>query len=461
MSLYKTPWIDSNIFQVDYFQPRIPEILLERLSVKLMSEEELKNNDLYFDDLDNIVGPRNVPKNAKVVISTNPINKTIYPNQYYFQGSSIKELDIEVVSFDDLPNSVNLVVSGQTISNLQYYEDNLVVKYNLYMYHMHSIESEDKFSQFLSANKSNIMKYTNIHLLELSSYYLVKYLCDTTNTTGKKINLYVYDENDIKILTEIFENDITIGSNVTINLYIGWWFSSSSQTLFLNYMNLILKMSEYKMRNYGTDYYKKFKVFDKTNTETLSENYLHFGCVSVLLERYIKIDKNTTEDYKACLLALKNLELLNSTTENTNDKITKMNNEYAGKIQSINTKYTRLKTNIDSNNTQLKTLETKIDTNNTQLKNLETKIDTNNTDVSSTIKSLNNDIINHYASKRYVNQTITKSLENLSQKFGRMKMDSEKTTNSVNASYVVIVLFIMMFLIYIILINIRTSKKKK
>ena len=463
MTKFNTPWIDSYIFQVDSFLSAIPKFLLRRLSVKLMNEKELKNNDLYFDNLTNIVGPKDVPKNAKIVISTNPIKKTIYPNQYYFQGSLIQELDIDVEStFDDSPNSVNLVVSGQKISNLEYYEETLTVNYNLYMYHMHSIESEDKFSQFWSANESNIMKYTNIHLLELSSYYLVKYLCGPTNTTGKKINLYLYDENDIKILTEIFENDITIGSNVTINFYLGWIYSlKHSESFILNYMNLILKMTEYKMRNYGNEYYNSSKHFQlelKMNTETLSKNYLYFDCVSVLLERFINTDKNTTEDYKACLLALKNLELLNSTTENTNKTITKMNNEYAGKIQSINTRYTTLEKNIDSNKTQLKTLEQQIDTNNTQL---EQKIDTNNTQLETLqteIDKNTNKIRNNYDLMFVKSLDFNHSLKELSEKFNRMKMDSENTTKSVNALYVVIVTFVIFF---IILINIRTSKKKK
>lgn len=484
MSQINTPWIDSNIFGVDFLPP-IPEFLLQRLSVKLMSEEELKTNDLYFDNL-NIVGPKDVPTNAKIIISTNPIEKKIYPDQYYFQGSLIKDIDIDVgPSLDDLPTSVNLVVSGQKISNLQYYEENLVVKYNLYMYHMYSIESEDKFSDFWSANGNNIMKYTNIHLLELSSYYLVKYLCDPTNTTGKKINLYVYDENDIKILTEIFENNDIIGSNVTINFFLGW--IKQSESFILNYMNLILKMTEYKMRNYGNQhqYYNRSKHFQlqfKTDTETLSKNYLFFECAGVLLERYIQPNTNTKEDYKACLLAIRNLELLNSTTENTNKKITNMNNEYAGKIQSINTTYTTLKTNIDSNNTQLKTLAQKIDDKNTDVSNT---INTLNDDIESieenikvneeTIKDIEEnikDIESDFALKTYVNEkensinnkyktlyeSFSDSLQEVSKEFDRMKLDSENTTKSVNALYVLIVTFVIFF---IILINIRTSKKKK
>lgn len=39
MSKFNTPWIDSNIFQVDSFQPTIPTFLLRRLSVKLMNED--------------------------------------------------------------------------------------------------------------------------------------------------------------------------------------------------------------------------------------------------------------------------------------------------------------------------------------------------------------------------------------------------------------------------------------
>lgn len=481
MTKFNTPWIDSNIVQVDYFQPSIPTFLLRRLSVKLMTEEELKTNDLYFSNA-NIVEPLEVPKNAKIVVSTNPIKKTIFPNQYYFQGKLIQQLDIEVVpSFDDLPNSVNLVVSGATISNLQYYKENDVLKYNLYMYHMHLIESEDKFSQFWSANGDNIMKYTNIHLLELSSYYLVEYLCKPTNTNGKTINLYVYDENDIKILSEIFENDIIIGSNVTINFNLGWK-KLHSESFILNYMNLILKMTEYKMRNFKKNPHynksKQFKLQYKKNTETLSKNYLYFECAGVLLEKYIEPNKNTIEDYKACLLALRNLELLNSTTENTNKKITNMNNEYAGyagKIQSIDTKYTTLKTNIDSNSTQLQTLEQQINTNNTNINDLNIKLNEMN-DRYDTHDNRIGKIAENYALETYVdqkendiyntidlqyetlNESFFESLQQLSQEFNRMKMDSENTTKSINALYVLIATFVIFF---IILINIRTSKKKK
>lgn len=157
---------------------------------------------------------------------------------------------------------------------------------------------------------------------------------------------------------------------------------------------------------------------------------------------------------------------MKSTTENTNERITKMNNEYAGKIQSINTTYTTLKTNIDSNNTQLNTF---IYSNNTQLNTLKQEINTNNKDVSNTIKTLNdnindmnnriipikddiNDIKRDFALKTYVDEkednisgSFVESLQQLSQEFNRMKKDSENTTKSVNALYVLIVTFVIFF----------------
>jgi len=100
----------------------------------------------------------------------------------------------------------------------------------------------------LSQNVQNIMKYKDIHLLR-PSYNIVKYLC---NIRDKKIHLYVYDIEDIEIFYKIFddaimENSITIRTNVTIYLYIGWFRDYSNKDLFLNYMNLILQMTRYKI----------------------------------------------------------------------------------------------------------------------------------------------------------------------------------------------------------------------
>ena len=358
IQLSNSPWIYDNVVKIgqhDYLKQTYPKLLLKRLYINSMTKNELKNNDLFVDHIRSV---EKVPPGAKIVITTDLSTKHIYPNQYYFQELPINTLDIEVMpSLDESSNSVNLVVSGQTISNLQYYEETLTVKYNLYMYHMHSIESEDQFSEFWSDNERNIMKYTNIHLLELSSYYLVKYLCNTTNTKKKNINLYVYDENDIKILSKIFENNIIIGSNVTIILYIGW-ISSSSQRLFLNYMNLILKMTEYKMRNIRNIPNKKINIDStKMNISNIS-NETYLKCVQVLLNDYITKKKVKSTDYSACLSAMQNLETFTKIIDNTNDRITIMNNEYAGKLRSIHTTYTQLKTEIellDELKTELKT----------------------------------------------------------------------------------------------------------
>ena len=565
IQISNSPWIYKNVVkagQHDYFIQTYPKLLLKRLCINSMNINELSNNDLFVDHIRSV---EKVPPGAKIVITTDLSTKQIYPNQYYFQELPINTLDIKVIpSMDESPNSVNLVVSGQTISNLQYYEETDVLKYNLYMYHMHSIESEDKFSQFWSANEGNIMKYNNIHLLELSSYYLVEYLCKPTNTNGKNINLYVYDENDIKILTEIFENDTTIGSNVKIILYIGW-ISSSSQRLFLNYMNLILKMTEYKMRNIRNIPNKKINIDStKMNISNIS-NETYLKCVQVLLNDYITKPKVKTTDYSACLLAMQNLETFTKIIDNTNDRITIMNNEYAGKLRSINTTYTQLKTEIellDELKTELKTdieflhevideldekyddideetkniytelklnievldevideLDEKYDKNKKQIKNIQTqikdiptyindiktqiddiktqingiktqiKIDTTEQTTEKTTEHITNDyaskayvddiknnyalktdIKNNYALNTYVDKNIdridkqlseglSKSLRQLSQEFNRMKMemDSENTTKRVNALYVIVPLIIF----FIILINIRTSKKKK
>ena len=412
---------------------------------------------------------------------------------------------------------------------------------------MHSIESEDQFSEFWSDNERNIMKYTNIHLLELSSYYLVKYLCNTTNTKKKNINLYVYDENDIKILSKIFENNIIIGSNVTIILYIGW-ISSSSQRLFLNYMNLILKMTEYKMRNIRNIPNKKINIDStKMNISNIS-NETYLKCVQVLLNDYITKKKVKSTDYSACLSAMQNLETFTKIIDNTNDRITIMNNEYAGKLRSIHTTYTQLKTEIellDELKTELKTdieflyediddlddkyddideetkdiytelklnidvldddidnLEDMYDKDKKQIKNIQTQIKdiptyindikTQIDDIKTQINGIKTQInlskkidtteqtteqttehiTNNYALKTYVDEkendiyntidlqyeTLSGSLKQLSQEFNRMKMDSENKTKSVNALYVLIVTFVIFF---IILINIRTTKKKK
>ena len=456
---WNTPWIDSNVIQFGYELPQSPKFILKRLSVKLMNIQELKDNDLVFDYLKNV---ETVPKNAKIVITNIQIEKEIYDNQYYFQWYVIENLDVKTSS-----NAlVNLVVSGKTISNLQYYNDTSAQTYDLYMYHINS-EDEDEFLQFWEKNKSNIMKYTNIHLLELSSYYLVKNLCDYTITNGKNINLYVYDEKDIEILSTIFENNIRIGSNVTIILYIGWF--KISETLFLNYMKLILKMTEYKMRNYGEDYYKKSKKFDivsdKINTEELSKNYLYNDCVSVLLDRFINSDNNTTEDYKACLLALQNLELLNSTTEETNNRITKMNNEYTQLKTQLKT---NLETNMKDVNTDIELLEDKYDTNIELLEKKYDDIQRNyalKSDVESKSKSINEEIykiqrnytLNTDVELKSINEEIQDTIRQISAEFESM-IDIQNTKNSNNTRNVFIVTFIMFF---IIIIYIRSTKKNK
>ena len=126
------------------------------------------------------------------------------------------------------------------------------------------------------------MKFTNINLLDISrSYLFVKYLCNKDNTTGQKIYVHIYSYDDLYTLNKLFENEknIKIGENVTIILSFGWIIDPSIESLFLNYMNFIVHMTEYKMRH-GTI---QFKIdASKLNKKKLSENNLYFDCVQVL-----------------------------------------------------------------------------------------------------------------------------------------------------------------------------------
>ena len=289
----KQEWVNKNVVLLhSYALPQ--DLLVDYLIIKLMTVDELKtvflDDENFFDEFNYIpTSSSDVPRNAKIVITHDVSNKKkIFHEQYYFQGNLIKDLDIDVVaSGNDIPDSVNLVISEQTISNLQYYDDiPKSVTYNLYMYDLNT-SSEDGFSHFISNHKNNIMKFTNINLLDISrSYFLVKYLCNKDNTTGQKIYLHIYSYDDLYTLNKLFENEknIKIGENVTIILSFGWIIDPSIESLFLNYINLIVNMTEYKMRH-GTI---QFKIdASKLNKEKLSKNNLYFECVQVLFDEYI------------------------------------------------------------------------------------------------------------------------------------------------------------------------------
>ena len=485
-------WLDKNVVQVgDYFMI-YPIFLLKRLLVNLMTMKELKTNPL-LDILDTKgetitrIDSLNVPRTAKIVITTdedesgNKIKK-IYPNQYYYQRLRIDELDIDIQpSSKSSLDSINLVVSNYTISNLQYYNNSASVNYNLYMYLIHA-NTEEEFSTFFSEdNKNNIMKYTNINLLDIyNSYDLVKYLCNKDNTTGKNIYIHVYSHNDLNTLIKLFENEknIEIGKNVTIILSIGWiTLSTKIEDLFLKYMNLIVYMTEYKMRH-GTIQFKIDAA--KVNKEQLSKNNLYFECVQVLFDEYITKKKPNAKNYSSCLLAVQNLKRLNSTLEEIkqidNDfeynkkeiqtKIDEINDRmttYYSTKMSVDTKYKRLDEKIDMNfNTQQmdkKELREKITEESTNLElSLRQTMITDNSDMTqsfgNSIKEYNDTM------KKTFDETDTafsRSLQELYKEFQKMEMDNKYRFNLFYLYLFVLVSFVL----YIFTISVRTSIKKK
>lgn len=465
-------WIKKNVVKVCPTE-EYPCAILRRLAVNLINPDKLKSQDnkwIYDTLVDNnkkCVNTNQVPINVKIVISNNnnASTTTIYSDQYYFQKMSIKSLDINLSpDLHNTTDNINLIISEDTISNLQYYTNSNALNYTLYMYRI-SINNEVDFKD---QNMENIMKYNDIHLLELSSYYLVKYLCNIKN---KNIHLYVYDIEDIKILTEIFDDAIMensiIGTNVTIYLYIGWFRDYSNKDLFLNYMNLILQMTRYKMRNNNI---KKINIQSKINTENVGENYdSYIQCVQVLLDNYITKNTEKKEDYSACLSALKNLEKIRSNTEETkktNTNIERMNNEYTGYKKTIYTELNNLEGTMTKNQNYVTTkIQKQEDTLKTEIKNRKTELipiqdlEEDLEELTEFVVEKERDIYNAIDLKyKILSESFFESLQQLSREFNRMKMDSENTTKDVNALFLLIVIFVMFF---IILINIKTSKKKK
>lgn len=483
-------WLDTNVVQVgDYFMI-YPIFLLKRLLVNLMTMKELKTNPL-LNLLDTKgetitrINSLNVPPTAKIVITTdedesgNKIKK-IYPNQYYYQGLRIDKLDIDIQpSSKSSLDSINLVVSYYTISNLQYYNNSASVNYNLYMYGIHA-NTEELFSTFFSEdNKNNIMKYTNIHLLDIfESYYLVKYLCNEDNTTGKNIYLHAYSHGDLHALIDLFENEknIEIGKNVTIILSIGWiTLSTEIEALFLKYMNLIVHMTEYKMRH-GTIQFKIDAA--KVNKEQLSKNNLYFDCVQVLFDEYITKKNPNAKNYRACLLAVQNLKRLNSTMEEIKkidanfednkkefqtkiDKVDKQMTTYYSTKASLNTKYKTLDKKIDQKMDKEKLTEELTKELTKELKkNLELSLNkqmtTEYSDISKGLNKSISDLNDKIFNKSNESDTaFSISLQELYGQFQKMEMDNKYRFN---------ILYIFLFLCVvfsIFLISVRTSIKKK
>lgn len=278
--------------------------LLKRLFINLMKKNKLTKNSL---DVPNYIENVNVvPPKAKIVITSYPFPKDIYHDQYYFQNSKINQLDINVtkpVSIGISPGieNVNLVVSSNSISNLQYYVNTDTTKYTLYMYDI----------DWTIFDKDTLKNYKDIHLLD-SSYKGIKYFCDTNNTDKQNIYIYVYDQNDLVNLNKIFvDDDIIIesnGSKFTIYLSIGWIEEKEEkEDLFSKYMNLILNMTKYKMKM------PKYEFNIKKDKLNISENNPYFDCVQVLLDEYIMQKKPQPKNYRACLAAIENLKTLNDT----------------------------------------------------------------------------------------------------------------------------------------------------
>ena len=443
VSSKKQEWVNKNVVLLDsYALPQ--DQLVDYLIIKLMTVDELKtvflDDENFFDKVNYIpTSSSDVPRNAKIVITHDVSNKKkIYHEQYYFQENLIKDLDIDVVATgNDLPYSVNLVISEQTISNLQYYDDiPKSLTYNLYMYDLNT-SSEDGFSHFISNHKNNIMKFTNINLLDISrSYFLVKYLCNKDNTTGQKIYLHIYSYDDLYTLNKLFENEknIKIGENVTIILSFGWIIDPNIESLFLNYINLIVNMTEYKMRH-GTI---QFKIdASKLNKEKLSENNLYFECVQVLFDEYITKKRPNAKNYSSCLLAVQNLKRLNSTLE----EIKQINNNFESLQTKIDEVENRMTTDYSTKasllNTKYKTLDEKIDMNfNTQ--------QTNNSDMTQRFNELNDRMI-----KKSNETAFSRSLQELDQRFQKMAMDNK---NRFNLFY--LYLFVLLsFVLYIYILQ--------
>lgn len=471
----KQEWVKKNVVLLHSYDTYNPfNRKFDYLMIKLMTVDELKtvfldNENFFYEDYFIPYSSSDFPRNAKIVITQYVSDKNkIYHEQYYDQGNLIKDLDINVMpSGNDRPDSVNLVIHRHNISNLQYYDDIPgSLNYNLYMYNLKS-SSEDGFSQFISDHKNNIMKFTNINLLNISrSYFLVKYLCNKDNTTGQKIYVHIYSYDDIYTLNKLFENEknIKIGENVTIILSFGWIIDPSIESLFLQYMNLMVHMTEYKMRH-GTI---QFKIdASKLNKEKLSKNNSYFECVQVLFDEYIIKKKPNAKNYRACLLAVQNLKRLNSTLE----EIKQINNNFKSietKINEVGNRMTTYYSTKASLDTKYTTLDEKIDQQmdkkelTEELRNLELSLNKQMTQDYSDISERLNNSISDLNDRIFKNSNerdtaFSKSLQELYGQFLKMENDNKYRFNLFYLYLFVLVSFVL----YIFTISVRTSIKKK
>ena len=125
----KEEWVKKNVLLLHSYDAYHPQDqLVDYLMIKLMTVDELKtvflDDENFFDKVNFITySSSDVPRNAKIVITqyVSEEKNKIYHEQYYYQTNYIKDLDINVMpSGNDRPDSVNLVISGHNISNLQY-----------------------------------------------------------------------------------------------------------------------------------------------------------------------------------------------------------------------------------------------------------------------------------------------------------------------------------------------------
>jgi len=509
-----TKWVKDNIIKLgpnsefNYLPPSIFAPLYMIVIILLENKTDVLNESLKYlqskvaNLSESLTKKSEVIPSDKIVITQDPNMKNLYSGQFYIQLSKISEKDFTLNRYNLSLSQylVNILVSKDTIGNLAFYSDKKNINVYFVMFDLESLTNHpnsdslknlDLVSHNGSLKDETVKKwgldwsqsylsiqnffasvnYREVHLLYLSHYESVEFLVKNCKS---KLYLHVYDETDLDIVSKLFETDISIKSNVTIVLSLGWInrytpdYNSVrtfddvsleiSDNISLKYMNLILKMTQYKMRHGNTKI--DFNINkDNLNIERLSENNLYFDCVQVLLNEYVTKTKPKTKDYSACLLSIENLKKLNSTmkdikktaTENTYKIISMMNimnTTYSGKEKTLNTKYETLEQQIGELSNTVKDNVEILKT----LKTLESKIDSNNDNHNENLAQRSNENRSSY------NEDFSSFLQELQSQFKKMEFDSQNTENSVRLLYGLLVLFILFF---IILINIRTTKKKK